>query len=94
MYLFSGRSGRPTFFTAVFNTFTPAIKESWVSSLQMAKLALGKTQGLADWACSVKKGMFQERQRGHVTMHTPERVKPGQRENFPWPGSIALKWES
>lgn len=45
MRLFSGRSGRPTFFTAVFNTFTPAIKESWVSSLQMAKLALGKTQG-------------------------------------------------
>lgn len=47
MALFSGRSGRPTFFTAVFNTFTPAIKESWVSSLQMAKLALGKTQGLS-----------------------------------------------
>lgn len=47
MPLFSGRSGRPTFFTAVFNTFTPAIKESWVSSLQMAKLALGKTQGLS-----------------------------------------------
>lgn len=38
-----GRSGRPTFFTAVFNTFTPAIKESWLNSLQMAKLALGKT---------------------------------------------------
>lgn len=38
-----GRSGRPTFFTAVFNTFTPAIKESWISNLQMAKLALGKS---------------------------------------------------
>lgn len=38
-----GRSGRPTFFTAVFSTFTPAIKESWISTLQMAKLALGKT---------------------------------------------------
>ena len=48
--LFSGRSGRPTFFTAVFNTLTPAIKESWVSSLQMAKLTLGKTQGLSGLA--------------------------------------------
>ena len=38
-----GRSGRPTFFTAVFNTFTPAIKESWTNNLKMAKLALGKT---------------------------------------------------
>uniref|UniRef100_A0A8C9RIF6 Rho guanine nucleotide exchange factor 10 n=1 Tax=Scleropages formosus TaxID=113540 RepID=A0A8C9RIF6_SCLFO len=35
------KSGRPTFFMAVFNTFTPATKQSWVSSLQMAKLALG-----------------------------------------------------
>ncbi|KAK6488977.1 rho guanine nucleotide exchange factor 10-like isoform X1 [Huso huso] len=34
------KSGRPTFFTAVFNTFTPSIKQSWISSLQMAKLAL------------------------------------------------------
>lgn len=39
--LLSGRSGRPTFFTAVFNTFTPAIKEAWIHSLQMAKLGLG-----------------------------------------------------
>lgn len=35
------RSGRPTFFTAVFNTFSPATKQSWISSLQMAKLTLG-----------------------------------------------------
>lgn len=42
MCAFPDRSGRPTFFTAVFNTFTPAIKESWVHSLHMAKLALGK----------------------------------------------------
>ncbi|XP_025788787.1 rho guanine nucleotide exchange factor 10 [Puma concolor] len=34
------KSGRPTFFTAVFNTFTPAIKESWTNNLKMAKLAL------------------------------------------------------
>ncbi|XP_059765789.1 rho guanine nucleotide exchange factor 10 isoform X2 [Balaenoptera ricei] len=34
------KSGRPTFFTAVFNTFTAAIKESWINNLQMAKLAL------------------------------------------------------
>ncbi|KAM5264627.1 rho guanine nucleotide exchange factor 10 [Ctenodactylus gundi] len=44
------KSGRPTFFTAVFNTFTPAIKESWVSSLQMAKLALEEENHLG-WFC-------------------------------------------
>uniref|UniRef100_A0A4W3J895 Rho guanine nucleotide exchange factor 10 n=1 Tax=Callorhinchus milii TaxID=7868 RepID=A0A4W3J895_CALMI len=36
------KSGKATFFTAVFNTFTPTNKLSWMSSLQMAKLALGK----------------------------------------------------
>uniref|UniRef100_A0A8C8W0L2 Rho guanine nucleotide exchange factor 10 n=1 Tax=Peromyscus maniculatus bairdii TaxID=230844 RepID=A0A8C8W0L2_PERMB len=44
------KSGRPTFFTAVFNTFTPAIKESWVSSLQMAKLALEEENHMG-WFC-------------------------------------------
>uniref|UniRef100_H0XBF2 Rho guanine nucleotide exchange factor 10 n=2 Tax=Otolemur garnettii TaxID=30611 RepID=H0XBF2_OTOGA len=44
------KSGRPTFFTAVFNTFTPAIKESWTSSLQMAKLALEEENHLG-WFC-------------------------------------------
>ncbi|NXN97525.1 ARHGA factor, partial [Rhinopomastus cyanomelas] len=34
------KSGRATFFTALFNTFTPAIKQSWKKDLQMAKLAL------------------------------------------------------
>ncbi|XP_030643315.1 rho guanine nucleotide exchange factor 10 [Chanos chanos] len=34
------KSGRPTYFTAVFNTFSPAVKQSWISNLQMAKLAL------------------------------------------------------
>uniref|UniRef100_A0A3Q2X1S7 Rho guanine nucleotide exchange factor 10 n=1 Tax=Haplochromis burtoni TaxID=8153 RepID=A0A3Q2X1S7_HAPBU len=30
----------PTYFSAVFNTLSPAIKQSWISNLQMAKLAL------------------------------------------------------
>lgn len=42
------KSGRPTHFTAVFNTFTPAVKQSWVSSLQMAKLAL-EEDNLQGW---------------------------------------------
>nr|XP_046268177.1 rho guanine nucleotide exchange factor 10 isoform X2 [Scatophagus argus] len=32
--------GRPTYFSAVFNTLNPAIKQSWISNMQMAKLAL------------------------------------------------------
>uniref|UniRef100_A0A3Q3LWA6 Rho guanine nucleotide exchange factor (GEF) 10 n=1 Tax=Mastacembelus armatus TaxID=205130 RepID=A0A3Q3LWA6_9TELE len=36
------KSGKPTYFSAVFNTLSPAIKQSWISNLQMAKLALGK----------------------------------------------------
>uniref|UniRef100_A0A6G1RPG7 Rho guanine nucleotide exchange factor 10 n=1 Tax=Hypotaenidia okinawae TaxID=2861861 RepID=A0A6G1RPG7_9GRUI len=44
------KSGRPTFFTAVFNTFTPAIKQSWISNLQMAKLALAE-DNLLGWFC-------------------------------------------
>uniref|UniRef100_H2MS55 Rho guanine nucleotide exchange factor 10 n=1 Tax=Oryzias latipes TaxID=8090 RepID=H2MS55_ORYLA len=35
------KTGRPTYFSAVFNTHSPAIKQSWISNLQMAKLALG-----------------------------------------------------
>lgn len=35
------RAGKPTYFSAVFNTLSPAIKQSWISNLQMAKLALG-----------------------------------------------------
>uniref|UniRef100_A0A674N222 Rho guanine nucleotide exchange factor 10 n=1 Tax=Takifugu rubripes TaxID=31033 RepID=A0A674N222_TAKRU len=35
------KSGKPTYFSAVFNTHSPAIKQSWISNLQMAKLALG-----------------------------------------------------
>uniref|UniRef100_A0A4X1VZN0 Rho guanine nucleotide exchange factor 10 n=2 Tax=Sus scrofa TaxID=9823 RepID=A0A4X1VZN0_PIG len=44
------RSGRPTVFTAVFNTFTPAIKESWTNNLQMAKRALEEDNHLG-WFC-------------------------------------------
>ncbi|KAM9201589.1 rho guanine nucleotide exchange factor 10 isoform 4-T4 [Dugong dugon] len=44
------KSGRPTFFTAVFNTFTPAIKQSWINSLQMAKLALEEDNHMG-WFC-------------------------------------------
>lgn len=39
------RSGRPTFFSAVFNTLSPAVKESWLHSLRTAKLGLGEPQG-------------------------------------------------
>lgn len=41
------RSGKPTYFSAVFNTLSPAIKQSWISNLQMAKLALGTVHCLA-----------------------------------------------
>ncbi|KAM9354426.1 rho guanine nucleotide exchange factor 10 isoform 2-T2 [Pholidichthys leucotaenia] len=34
------KMGKPTYFSAVFNTLSPAIKQSWISNLQMAKLAL------------------------------------------------------
>ncbi|XP_036919274.1 rho guanine nucleotide exchange factor 10 isoform X4 [Sturnira hondurensis] len=44
------KSGRPTFFTAVFSTFTPAAKESWLSSLQLAKLALEEDNHMG-WFC-------------------------------------------
>lgn len=40
-FLCHNRSGKPTYFSAVFNTHSPAVKQSWISNLQMAKLALG-----------------------------------------------------
>nr|DBA26357.1 TPA: hypothetical protein GDO54_010629 [Pyxicephalus adspersus] len=49
------KSGRPTFFTAVFNTFTPAAKLSWINNLQMAKLALGEENQLG-WFCLEDEG--------------------------------------
>ncbi|KAM9777318.1 rho guanine nucleotide exchange factor 10 [Neosynchiropus ocellatus] len=42
------KSGKPTYFSAVFNTLTPAIKQSWISNLQMAKLAL-EEDNLQGW---------------------------------------------
>ncbi|XP_069741305.1 rho guanine nucleotide exchange factor 10 isoform X2 [Narcine bancroftii] len=48
-------SGKPSFFTAVFNTFTPTNKLSWMSSLQMAKLALAEENHLG-WYCAEDDG--------------------------------------
>ncbi|KAM4625769.1 rho guanine nucleotide exchange factor 10 isoform 2-T2 [Polymixia lowei] len=42
------KSGKPTYFNAVFNTFSPAIKQSWISNLQMAKLAL-EEENMQGW---------------------------------------------
>uniref|UniRef100_A0A3B3DN52 Rho guanine nucleotide exchange factor 10 n=1 Tax=Oryzias melastigma TaxID=30732 RepID=A0A3B3DN52_ORYME len=42
------KTGKPTFFSAVFNTHSPAIKQSWISNLQMAKLAL-EEDNLQGW---------------------------------------------
>ncbi|XP_060709039.1 rho guanine nucleotide exchange factor 10 [Hemiscyllium ocellatum] len=56
------KSGRPSFFTAVFNTFTPTSKLSWMSSLQMAKLALGDENQLG-WFCAEDDGKQVKRQK-------------------------------
>ncbi|KAM8916428.1 rho guanine nucleotide exchange factor 10 isoform 2-T2 [Spinachia spinachia] len=42
------KSGRPTYFSAVFNTLSPAVKQSWITNLQMAKLAL-EEDNLQGW---------------------------------------------
>uniref|UniRef100_A0A673ADD0 Rho guanine nucleotide exchange factor 10 n=1 Tax=Sphaeramia orbicularis TaxID=375764 RepID=A0A673ADD0_9TELE len=42
------KMGKPTYFSAVFNTLSPAIKQSWISNLQMAKLAL-EEDNLQGW---------------------------------------------
>ncbi|CAL8285872.1 unnamed protein product [Lota lota] len=42
------KTGKPTYFNVVFNTFSPAIKQSWISNLQMAKLAL-EEDNLQGW---------------------------------------------
>uniref|UniRef100_A0AAY4C0K4 DH domain-containing protein n=1 Tax=Denticeps clupeoides TaxID=299321 RepID=A0AAY4C0K4_9TELE len=49
------KTGRPTHFTTVFNTFSPAIKQSWISNLQMAKLALGECEAWC-WGLSISGG--------------------------------------
>nr|KAF6427153.1 Rho guanine nucleotide exchange factor 10 [Rousettus aegyptiacus] len=64
------KSGRPAFFTAVFSTFTPAVKDSWVNSLQMAQLALGEENHMG-WFCVEDDGNQVRRERhpllvGHV----------------------------
>ncbi|XP_029972850.1 rho guanine nucleotide exchange factor 10 isoform X2 [Salarias fasciatus] len=42
------KTGKPTYFSAVFNTLSPAIKQSWITNLQMAKLAL-EEDNLQGW---------------------------------------------
>ncbi|XP_068436539.1 rho guanine nucleotide exchange factor 10 isoform X2 [Clinocottus analis] len=42
------KTGKPTYFSAVFNTLSPAIKQSWISNLQMAKLSL-EEDNLQGW---------------------------------------------
>uniref|UniRef100_A0A4W3JJT6 Rho guanine nucleotide exchange factor 10 n=1 Tax=Callorhinchus milii TaxID=7868 RepID=A0A4W3JJT6_CALMI len=56
------KSGKATFFTAVFNTFTPTNKLSWMSSLQMAKLALEEENQLG-WFCAEDDGKRVKRQK-------------------------------
>ena len=49
--LFSGRSGRPTFFTAVFNTLTPAIKGlSGLAMLHEERAVSGTSERSFDYA--------------------------------------------
>ncbi|XP_069903340.1 rho guanine nucleotide exchange factor 10 isoform X2 [Oryctolagus cuniculus] len=68
------KSGRPTFFTAVFNTFTPAIKESWVHSLHMAKLALEEENRMG-WFCVEDDGNQIKRETHPLLVgHTPVMV--------------------
>ncbi|XP_051502027.1 rho guanine nucleotide exchange factor 10-like isoform X2 [Myxocyprinus asiaticus] len=47
--------GRPTFFTAVFNTFSPSIKQAWISNLHIAKLAL-QEDNIQGWFCAEDDG--------------------------------------
>uniref|UniRef100_A0A671PTP0 Rho guanine nucleotide exchange factor 10 n=1 Tax=Sinocyclocheilus anshuiensis TaxID=1608454 RepID=A0A671PTP0_9TELE len=47
--------GRPTFFTAVFNTFSPSIKQAWISNMQMSKLAL-QEDNILGWFCAEDDG--------------------------------------
>uniref|UniRef100_A0AAY4BZM0 Rho guanine nucleotide exchange factor 10 n=1 Tax=Denticeps clupeoides TaxID=299321 RepID=A0AAY4BZM0_9TELE len=56
------KTGRPTHFTTVFNTFSPAIKQSWISNLQMAKLAL-EEENLQGWFCAEDDGNHMKKQK-------------------------------
>ncbi|XP_051579459.1 rho guanine nucleotide exchange factor 10-like isoform X2 [Myxocyprinus asiaticus] len=53
--------GRPTFFTAVFNTFSPSIKQTWISNLQMAKLTL-QEDNIQGWFCAEDDGNHMRKQ--------------------------------
>ncbi|XP_049646279.1 rho guanine nucleotide exchange factor 10 isoform X1 [Suncus etruscus] len=64
------KSGRPTFFSAVFNTLSPAAKESWLHSLRTAKLGLEEDNSLG-WFCVEDDGNQMRKERhpllvGHV----------------------------
>lgn len=92
------KSGRPTFFTAVFSTFTPAIKESWLSSLQMAKLALGEDNHLG-WFCVEDDGNQIKKERHPLLVgHMPVTVAKQQEFKIecaaynpePHPGPVGL----
>ncbi|XP_053511353.1 rho guanine nucleotide exchange factor 10 isoform X4 [Artibeus jamaicensis] len=68
------KSGRPTFFTAVFSTFTPAVKESWLSSLQLAKLALEEDNHMG-WLCVEDDGNHTKKERHPLLVgHMPVTV--------------------
>ncbi|XP_052437158.1 rho guanine nucleotide exchange factor 10-like isoform X7 [Carassius gibelio] len=53
--------GRPMFFTAVFNTLSPSIKQAWISKMQMAKLAL-QEDNIQGWFCAEDDGKQMRKQ--------------------------------
>ncbi|XP_054978135.1 rho guanine nucleotide exchange factor 10 isoform X1 [Sorex araneus] len=64
------KSGRPTFFSAEFNTLSPAVKASWLQSLHTAKLGLEEDNHLG-WFCVEDDGNQMKKDRhpllvGHV----------------------------
>uniref|UniRef100_UPI0037E94468 rho guanine nucleotide exchange factor 10 isoform X2 n=1 Tax=Semicossyphus pulcher TaxID=241346 RepID=UPI0037E94468 len=56
------KSGKPTYFSAVFNTLSPAVKQSWISNLQMAKLAL-EEDNLQGWFFAEDDGNHMKKQK-------------------------------
>ncbi|KAM9707401.1 rho guanine nucleotide exchange factor 10 isoform 2-T3 [Menidia menidia] len=56
------KMGKPTYFSAVFNTLSPAIKQSWISNLQMAKLAL-EEDNLQGWVFAEDDGNQMKKQK-------------------------------
>uniref|UniRef100_A0A8C9RDY0 Rho guanine nucleotide exchange factor 10 n=1 Tax=Scleropages formosus TaxID=113540 RepID=A0A8C9RDY0_SCLFO len=82
------KSGRPTFFMAVFNTFTPATKQSWVSSLQMAKLAL-EDDNLQGWFLAEDDGNHMKKQKHPLLLRQMPVVMSKLQEFKVWPGGYA-----